>query len=119
MKMKVKMQVRHDWFIPWILEEYDSCDIRDAWSSGETIEDFCMGIAGLLPIDHIWNWDDIKNHFDDEPYNRSEINPETGKLYASWTEYFEEDGYIHDPFFDLPETIEVEWVNDNGEVVAT
>ena len=69
---KEKIQIEHDWFIPWILEDYGDQEIAEAWGSGVSIEDFCIGSAGLLPVQHIRNWEDIKHHFDDEPYNGKE-----------------------------------------------
>ena len=111
---KAKIQVIHDWFIPWMFEDYDNEDIADAWGSGDSIEDYCMGCAGLLPVQHIANWDDIKHHFDAETYEGDEINYSTGKPYASWSEYYEEDGYVHDPFFNgIPNTLEIEWVSSD------
>ena len=113
---KEKIQIEHDWFIPWILEDYSDQEIAEAWSSGESIEDFCISHAGLLPIQHIRNWDDIKHHFDDEPYNGKEINYSTGKLYTSWSEYYEDDGYVHDPCFNgIPDTLEIEWVYEGDD----
>ena len=47
---KEKIQIEHDWFIPWILEDYSDHEIAEAWSSGVSIEDFCIGCAGLLPV---------------------------------------------------------------------
>jgi len=105
---KEKIQIEHNLFIPWILEDYNDQEIAEAWGSGVSIEDFCIGSAGLLPVQHIRNWDDIKNHFDDEPYNGKEINYSTGKLFTSWSEYYEEDGYVHG--LSLPDTLEIEWV---------
>ena len=112
---KEKIQIEHDLFIPWILEDYSVQEIAEAWSSGVSVEDFCIGCAGLLPIQHIRNWDNIKHHFDNEPYKGKEINPNTGKLYTSWSEYYEEDGYVHDPCFSgISNTLEIEWVKDGG-----
>ena len=48
------------------------------------------------------------HHFDNEPYKGKEINPNTGKLFTSWSEYYEEDGYVHG--LSLPDTLEIEWV---------
>ena len=45
--MKDKIKIEHDWFIPWILEDYSQEEMADAWSSGQSLEDFCMSIAGL------------------------------------------------------------------------
>jgi len=110
---KEKIQIEHDWFIPWILEDYGDQEIAEAWGSGVSIEDFCIGNAGLLPVQHIRNWDDIKHHFDDEPYNGEEINYSTGKLFTSWSEYYEEDGYVHG--LSLPDTLEIEWVYEGED----
>lgn len=108
---KEKLQIEHDWFTSWILKDYDAEDVTDAWSNGESIEDFCLSHAGLLPINHIRNWHDIKNHFNTESYKGTEVNRETGKTYTSWSEYYEKDGYVHDPCFNgIPDTLEIEWV---------
>ena len=101
---KQKVKIIRDWFIPWILEDYDQQDITDAWSTGEDIEDFALGIAGLIPVQHIKNWDDVKQHWDleDEDY------PCIHKGFDSWSAYYEDDGYVEG----IPATLEVEWVNE-------
>ena len=109
--IKEKIQIEHDWFIPWILEDYSNEEITDAWGDGQSVEDFCISHAGLLPIQHIRNWEDIKHHFDNEPCELNEINKITNKPFASWSEYYEDDGYVHDPCFSgIPDTLEIEWV---------
>ena len=110
---KEKIQIEHNLFIPWILEDYGDQEIAEAWGSGVSIEDFCISHAGLLPIQHIRNWEDVMHHFDDEPYNGKEINYSTGKLFTSWSEYYEEDGYVHG--LSLPDTLEIEWVYEGEE----
>ena len=30
--MKDKIKIEHDWFIPWILEDYSQEEMADAWS---------------------------------------------------------------------------------------
>ena len=107
---KEKIQIEHDLFTLWILEDFDCEDIVEAWSGEESIEDFCIGRAGLLPIEHIRNWDDIKHHFDNQPCELNEINKTTNKPFTSWSEYYEEDGYVHEPCSGIPDTLEIEWV---------
>ena len=34
---KPKIKIIHDWFIPWIFEDCDQGDMREAWGSGGTI----------------------------------------------------------------------------------
>mgnify|MGYP001162329063 FL=1 len=117
--MKDKIKIEHDWFIPWILEDYSQEEMADAWSRGLSLEDFCMSIAGLLPIQHIRNWEDIKHHFDNEPCELDEINRTTNKPFASWSEYYEDDGYVADPCFDgIPDTLEIEWVYGANEFLS-
>ena len=105
---KEKLIIYYYLFVPWIHAEYDKDALLTAWSSGESPEDHGLSIAGLLPIQHIRNWEDVMHHFDDEPYNGKEINYSTGKLFTSWSEYYENDGYVHG--LSLPNTLEIEWV---------
>ena len=86
-----KIQIIRDLFIPWILEDYDQEGISKAWSSGETIEDFALGVAGLIPVQHIKNWDDVKHHWDND---------------------LKDDGYIES----VPRTLRVEWVNEESDL---
>lgn len=113
---KPKVIIYYDLFVPWIYEDYGSDDLLEAWSSGETPEDNALNIAGMIPIQHIKNWKEIKHYYDEQPYNGTKINPHTEKLYASWSEYYEDDGYVET----LPEQLdEVEWdyTEDYYEVV--
>ena len=102
-----KIQIIRDWFIPWILEDHDQEDITGAWSSGVSIEDFALGIAGLIPVQHIKNWEEIKHHFDLD----SENYPCTHEGFKTWSAYYEDDGYIEG----VPDTLKVEWVNENSD----
>ena len=101
---KQKIKIVRDWFIPWILEDEDQEDLVMAWDSGEAIEDYALNIAGLIPIDHIKNWKDIKHHFDLD----QEDYPCIHEGFDTWSAYFEDDGYIQG----VPETLEVEWVSE-------
>jgi hypothetical protein len=108
-KKKQKIIIYHEMFIPWIFEDYDQSDMFDAWAAGEDMLDFAIGIAGLIPIQHIKNWDDIKGEFNTEPYVNfhSDLDPKYGN-FNSWSEYYEDDGYI-EGFGAIPDTLEVEW----------
>jgi len=104
-KLDDKIQIIRDWFIPWILEDHNQEDIARAWSSGEAIEDFALGIAGLIPVQHIKNWSDIKHHWD----NDLKDYPCKHKGFEKWSAYYEDDGYIEG----VPKTLTVEWVNED------
>ena len=69
---KPKIKIIHDWFIPWIFEDCDQGDMVEAWGSGGTIEEHAIGIAGLIPIQHIQNWEEIKHYYDKEETRTSE-----------------------------------------------
>ena len=101
---KQKIKIIRDWFIPWILEDEGQESLVDAWDSGEAIEDYALSIAGLIPIDHIKNWDEIKHHYDLD----QEDYPCIHEGFDTWSAYFEYDGYIQG----VPETLEVEWVSE-------
>lgn len=106
MAKKQKVKIMRNWFIPWILEEYNQQDIIDAWSTGENIEDFALGIAGMIPINHIENWGDVKHHWDDDLKDDPRTNP-SDKGFNSWSAYYEDDGYVEH----VPNSLKVEWVN--------
>ena len=102
-----KIQIIRDRFIPWILEDYDQEDISKAWSSGETIEDFALNIAGLIPVHHLKNWDDVKHHWDND-----EDDPCDHEGFETWSAYYEDDGYVEH----IPDTLKVEWVNEESDL---
>tara|TARA_A200000159_G_scaffold102961_1_gene95709 strand:+ start:79 stop:402 length:324 start_codon:yes stop_codon:yes gene_type:complete len=102
-----KIQINRDRFIPWILEDHDQEDITAAWSSGVSIEDFALGIAGLIPVQHIKNWEEIKHHFDLD----NEKYPCIHEGFEKWSAYYEDDGYVEG----IPDTLKVEWVNENSD----
>ncbi len=97
---KQKIIIYYEMFVPWIFEDYDQSDTLEAWASGDDIKDYAIGIAGLIPIQHMKNWDDIKHHFDVEPCDQNG--------FTKWSDYYEDDGYIHGPEV-IPDTLEIEW----------
>lgn len=101
---KQKIKIIRDWFIPWILEDEGQESLVDAWDSGEAIEDYALSIAGLIPIDHIKNWDEIKHHYDLD----QEDYPCIHEGFDTWSAYYEDDGYIEG----VVDTLEVEWVSE-------
>ena len=105
-KLDDKIKIIRDWFVAWILEDYDQEGISKAWSSGETIEDFALNIAGLIPVQHINNWDDIKHHWD----NDLKDYPCIHEGFETWSAYYEDDGYVEG----ILDTLKVEWVNEVG-----
>ena len=111
--MKDKIKILHDWFIPWIFEEYKEHELIEAWGSGMSIEDYALGIFGMLPVNHIANWEEIKHHYDgndiNDPENKDEIELVEG--FESWSDYYEDDGYVDF----IPDTLEVEWVHEEEE----
>ena len=92
--------IYYEMFVPWIHDGYNQHELLQAWGSGESIEDHAIGIAGLVPIQHIKNWDNIKHHFDIEPCK------EDG--FTKWSDYYEDDGYIHGPGV-IPDTLKIKW----------
>lgn len=103
---KDKAEIIRDWFIPWIFEEYDEDAMQEAWSSGESIESYALGIAGSIPINHIDNWEDVKHHWDNEPCDEWQRNFLTERGFDKWTDYYEDDGYVEG----IPDTLEVKWI---------
>lgn len=101
---KQKIKIIRDCFIHWILEDYDQQDIIEAWFTGAAIEDYALNIAGLIPINHIKNWEEIKHHFDLD----KEDYPCIHEGFDTWSAYYEDDGYIEG----VVDTLEVEWVDD-------
>ena len=97
---KPKIKIRHDLFIPWVHDDYDQKDIVEAWGGGEDIEDHAIGIAGLIPIQHIQNWEEIKHYYDKEEFIKE------GTEFNTLSEYYEDDGYVEF----IPDELEVEWV---------
>ena len=104
--IKDKVEIIRDWFISWIFEEYDEDDMQEVWESEESIEDCALGIAGLFPINHINNWEDVKHHWDNEPCDEEQKTFLADKGFDKWTDYYEDDGYVEH----IPDTLEVKWV---------
>jgi hypothetical protein len=57
------LKVKEDWFVPWILEEYSANQIMEAWECGSSPREHVLDVAGLMPINHIQNWEEVKEHF--------------------------------------------------------
>tara|TARA_R100001510_G_scaffold15289_1_gene12788 strand:- start:2630 stop:2956 length:327 start_codon:yes stop_codon:yes gene_type:complete len=106
MMTKEKVKIVHKLFIPWILEDYDLNAVTEAWGMGISVEEFAMNIAGLIPVQHITNWDDIKHHWDKDIDTPCDELDQTKKLYNKWSDYYEDDGYVEH----IPDTLEIEWV---------
>ena len=108
--MKDKIKILHYWFIPWIFEDYKEHELIEAWESGMSVEDYALGIFGMLPVNHIANWKEIKHHYDgndiNDPENKDEIELVEG--FESWSDYDEDDGYV----YYIPDTLDVEWVRE-------
>ena len=49
----------------------------------KSIEDCALGIAGLFPINHINNWEDVKHHWDNEPCDEEQKTFLTNKLFSN------------------------------------
>ena len=62
----VVLKVREEWFVPWILSDYSPQAQLDAWNSGRKPREFALDVAGLIPISHIQNWEEVKEHFSEE-----------------------------------------------------
>ena len=62
----VVLKVREEWFVPWILSDYSHQAQLDAWNSGRKPREFALDVAGLIPISHIQNWEEVKEHFSEE-----------------------------------------------------
>tara|TARA_Y100001951_G_C11171137_1_gene200317 strand:- start:116 stop:694 length:579 start_codon:yes stop_codon:yes gene_type:complete len=102
---KPKIKIRHDWFIPWIHDDYDQGDMLEAWSGEESVEDHALGIAGLIPVNHIQNWEEIKHYYDKEPFEVEDTE------FNTLSEYYEDDGYVEY----IPDELEVEWVYEESD----
>ena len=109
-----KIKIIHNWFIPWIFEGYDQGDMLEAWGCGGTIEEHAIGIAGLIPIQHIQNWEEIKHYYDKKSgtYTMPDSSAHRvaefleGTEFNSLLEYYEDDGYVEY----IPDELEIEWV---------
>ena len=102
-----KLIISYHLFVPWIHEEYNRADLLEAWSSGESPEDHALSIAGCFPIGHFNNWDEVKHHWDDIPYDGSK---DTDDLkFKTWSDWYEHDGYVEG----IPDTLDVEWDYDD------
>ena len=98
MTKKQKAKIIHNLFIHWVFEDYSTKDLVEAWSSGDSVENHAITIAGLIPVQHISNWEDIKHHWDNRPCEKEDFN--------KWSDYYEDDGYVEH----IPETLDIEWI---------
>ena len=101
-----KLIIYYYLFVPWIHDEYSHGALLEAWGSGESIEDHALGIAGMFPIGHFKNWDEVKHHWDDIPYDG--IKDTEDQKFKTWSEFYDYDGYVDG----LPDTLDVEWDYD-------
>jgi hypothetical protein len=60
------LKVKEELFVSWILEEYTANELMEAWEDGSTPKQFVLDVAGLMPINHIQNWEEVKEHFYEE-----------------------------------------------------
>jgi len=60
------LKVIEDRFVSWILEEFSAEDIKESWECGSSPREHVLGVAGLMPINHIQNWEEVKEHFSKE-----------------------------------------------------
>ena len=113
--MKDKIKIRHYWFIPWMYDDYKEHELIKAWESGMSIEDYALGVFGMLPVNHIDNWKETKHHYDVDQFHHdihdSEHKIELVEGFESWSDYYEDDGYVNY----IPDTLEVEWVHEEEE----
>lgn len=105
-KIKTKFKLNYDWFVPWILDSYDTYELIEAWGGGLSIEDHAIGVAGMFPIQHIENWEEVRSFYD-KPFSIEDREIlDCANKYETWLEYYEEDGYVQH----IPTGMEVEWV---------
>ena len=66
----VTIKIKKNLFVPWILEEFTANQWTDFLDSDEpdkdTIGEFVLEHAGLIPINHIANFKEIEPFIDDE-----------------------------------------------------
>jgi len=60
------LKVLEEWFVPWILDDYSATELMEAWEEGIKPKQFVLDAACLMPITHIQNWDEVKEHFSKE-----------------------------------------------------
>jgi hypothetical protein len=61
------LKVKEELFVSWILEEYTANELyMEALEDGGTTKQFVLDVAGLMPINHIQNWEEVKQHFSEE-----------------------------------------------------
>jgi hypothetical protein len=57
------IKLREDLFVPWMIEDFDTehlVGIGDV-----SLREHCFSMAGLIPIQHIDNWEEVKDDLAD------------------------------------------------------
>ena len=57
------IKLREDLFVPWMTEDFDTDDLTEI--GDVSLRDHCFSMAGLIPIQHIENWEEIKDDLAD------------------------------------------------------
>ena len=64
MEKNIKViKLRENLFVPWIAEDFEAEDLVGV--GDVPLRDHCFSIAGLIPIQHIDNWEKIKDDLAD------------------------------------------------------
>ena len=63
--MTIKVELREDLFVPWILDDYSKEEIIEMANEPVPLRDTCLNIAGLIPTQHIDNYSEIKDDLAD------------------------------------------------------
>jgi hypothetical protein len=106
---KLTFKLNRNEFVDWMYEDFDTCELMEAWENGETPEEHALSIAGLFPIRYIKNWEEIKHYWDDVPYKGEMDN--NNKTFNSWSEYYEDDGHVES----IPKDLKVEWIYEEQD----
>jgi len=91
MKPKKTITVKLNYhFIDWILEDFSTSVLAEAWSEGNSIEDFAIGVMGdFIYIEHINNWEEIKPKLNESYYDENNydfVSKDKGVLFGDWCE---------------------------------
>ena len=58
------IKLREDLFVPWMTEDFEAKDLV-GMAGDVSLRDHCFAIAGLIPIQHIENWEEVKDDLAD------------------------------------------------------
>ena len=63
---KLTIKIKRDWFVSWILDDFEKHQLIEMLGGNETAEEVALGCAGLIPTNHIANFHEIEPFIDEE-----------------------------------------------------